>query len=344
MSVLNPVFDNFEETGYEEIAGFSPTFYRQIREMDANFKFGGWCADLMKVKLEEAVDNLFAASMDEAALTRIEEWLYLHANSEYDVETRRKMLGAVMTGTGKFGRQKIIDIVKTYTGVIPTMDFDHMLTIHADITEANTAEVNDMYAEIKKKIPAHILFIVYLDVFFTFYTKEEVTWQNMDIFFPVHEVTGSNFLDGSFLLDGSVQLNQVRYYDLALGLMYDMDYIDEWNNTDRSNDQFIISIEMFTETETDITEPSVTHSMYLPSWGCKTLNGTDALDGTIRLGHERNYDLTMPESGVEMPIVETEGWSLPGRLRNEHNMWFLDGTELLSTDRLVDAHIEEEVF
>ncbi len=344
MSVLNPVFDNFEESGYEEISGYSPAFYKQIKEMDANFKFAGWCTDLMKTKLEEVVDNLFAASMNEDAISRVEQWLYLHANSDYDLETRRKMLGAVMTGTGKFGRQKIIDIVQTYTGVTPTMTFDHMLTIHADITDANTEEVNDMYSEIKKKIPGHILFVIYLDVYYTFYTEEEASVEGIDIAFPIYTITGSEFFDGSFLLDGSVQLNHTRDYNLALGFVYDMDYVDEWNNTDKSNDEFTILVGMKAETETDITGAAVQHSMYLPSWGCKTLNGTNALDGTMRLGHERNYDLTMPQSGIQMPIVETEDWSLSARLRNEHNMWYLDGTEMLDTDRLIDAHIEEEVF
>ena len=192
MSVLNPVFDNWEETGYEEIAGFSPTFYRQIREMDANFKFAGWTADLMKTKLEEFVDNQFAASMDEATLTRIEQWLYLHANTEYDLETRRRMLGAVLTGTGKMGRQKIIDIVKNYTGVIPTMSFDHELTIEADITDASTAGVNGMIKELIPQLLERLAITNIQPVYKGFDSYDDMIAamnnSEVDVIFPVRHI------------------------------------------------------------------------------------------------------------------------------------------------------------
>ena len=39
------VFNNRQRSGYEEISSYSPKFYRQIKEMDAVYRFAGMNAD-----------------------------------------------------------------------------------------------------------------------------------------------------------------------------------------------------------------------------------------------------------------------------------------------------------
>lgn len=342
MSVLNPVFDNWEETGYEEIAGFSPTFYRQIREMDANFKFAGWTADLMKTKLEEFVDNQFAASMDEATLTRIEQWLYLHANTEYDLETRRRMLGAVLTGTGKMGRQKIIDIVKNYTGVIPTMSFDHELTIEADITDASTAGVNGMIKELHQKIPAHILFYIYLYVIFEIIVTEEFIWQGLKIKFPIYYWNDAQYLDGTWTLNGDYPLDDIHdNWVLPHGIMYSLDEVEELSDIDYSNSLWAILTRVKAETEEDA---AVTPGHYFQcvAWDCKMLNGTYALDGTARLFHVFRADL-IDSLGIISPVEEEEELS-DAVLEVRVNLYYLDGEEQLNSNRLLNAYYSSETL
>lgn len=41
------VFNNQQRSGYEEIASYSPRYYRSIKEMDAVFRLAGWLTDLM---------------------------------------------------------------------------------------------------------------------------------------------------------------------------------------------------------------------------------------------------------------------------------------------------------
>ena len=41
------VYNNQQRSGYEEIASYSPRYYRRIKEMDAVFRLAGWIIDLM---------------------------------------------------------------------------------------------------------------------------------------------------------------------------------------------------------------------------------------------------------------------------------------------------------
>ena len=40
-------------SGYEEIASYSPRYYRRIKEMDAVFRLAGWIIDLMAQDMED---------------------------------------------------------------------------------------------------------------------------------------------------------------------------------------------------------------------------------------------------------------------------------------------------
>ena len=69
------VFNNQQRSGYEEIASYSPRYYRSIKEMDAVFRLAGWLIDLMAQDMEDMVAFQFLKYMDDEALTRYEVFL-----------------------------------------------------------------------------------------------------------------------------------------------------------------------------------------------------------------------------------------------------------------------------
>ena len=61
------VYNNQQRSGYEEIASYSPRYYRNIKEMDAVFRLAGWLLDLMAQNMEDMVAFQFLKYMDDEA-------------------------------------------------------------------------------------------------------------------------------------------------------------------------------------------------------------------------------------------------------------------------------------
>ena len=61
------VFNNQQRSGYEEIASYSPRYYRSIKEMDAVFRLAGWLIDLMAQDMEDMVETDIPTTIPEAA-------------------------------------------------------------------------------------------------------------------------------------------------------------------------------------------------------------------------------------------------------------------------------------
>ena len=49
------VFNNQQRSGYEEIASYSPRYYRSIKEMDAVFRLAGWIIEIGRASCRERV-------------------------------------------------------------------------------------------------------------------------------------------------------------------------------------------------------------------------------------------------------------------------------------------------
>ena len=93
-------FDNFSQTGYEELSGWTPTFYRDIKEADANLRFAGATKDLIAQAIEEWCENMFIDTMGEEALSRMEAFYYMSENSSRPIAERRRLLKAAQLGSG----------------------------------------------------------------------------------------------------------------------------------------------------------------------------------------------------------------------------------------------------
>lgn len=153
------VFNNDVRSGYEEIKSYYPTYYFDVKEMDANFKFAGWLTDIMANGLELTVANQFVTSMGEEMITRMEVFLSLTSNKSRPLEERRKMVSATLIGFGKISGSRIKEIIKSFVDATVDISFkDEYLTILVarKTTEYTVLFMNDIESILSKQTPVHI--------------------------------------------------------------------------------------------------------------------------------------------------------------------------------------------
>ena len=167
-------FDNFSQTGYEELSGWTPTFYRDIKESDANLRFAGATKDLIAQAIEEWCENMFIDTMGEEALSRMEAFYYMSENSSRPIAERRRLLKAAQLGSGKIDRDRITRIVESYTGLSPSFEFIHKFNIIMSVPDEFSVLVGDLYKTLKKNMPAHIDFALVLGIYVEFFYSEAI--------------------------------------------------------------------------------------------------------------------------------------------------------------------------
>lgn len=180
--MLSTVFNNQQRSGYDEMLSYSPNFYKQIREMDVNFRFAGSTLDTMAENMERVVADQFIDSMDEESIARMEKWLEIDMDTSKSIEDRRKKVKLFWNGGDKFCGSLIKSMVKSYTGCeeTPSVRMTTHLTIMAQIKEENTVYISDLQELIERMKPAHIL----AEVLLVSTTKIKVRTMISHLLFP----------------------------------------------------------------------------------------------------------------------------------------------------------------
>lgn len=156
-----PYFDNFGESGYEQISSWSPKYYQDLLESDTLMKFAGKITDLEAESLEQWCQNMFIVTMGEEMLTRMEQFFHLEANSTRDIEDRRIRLLLAIRGSGKVSKEMIRSLAVTYTGQDCEVAFPASeLIITLDTSGTNGLYISDFMDVLNKKLPAHIKWTV----------------------------------------------------------------------------------------------------------------------------------------------------------------------------------------
>lgn len=153
------VFNNQQRSGYEEIASYSPFYYRNIREMDAIFHLEGWLVDLMAKDMENMIAYQFLKNMDEESLTRYEIFLGVARNMVRTLNERKSYIYAMLIGAGKLSACKIERMVNQFPGCVCDYIVLVESTLHVSIViiDELNIDIRDIIHElIKRKIPAHI--------------------------------------------------------------------------------------------------------------------------------------------------------------------------------------------
>lgn len=185
-------FNNFGQTGYDELKEWTPTYYQNIREADANLRFAGRTVDQMAQALEEWCANMFIDTMSEDMLSRMEAFYYLD-NSGRTMDERRRLLKAAQIGSGKVDVDRIKRIIKVYAGVDCEIEFLHELniTLHAGNKIVSFTDFTDI---IGRQIPAHLSWHVHQAMQQVNAIRPAVTVRSTYISCPIRE-EGKNATD-----------------------------------------------------------------------------------------------------------------------------------------------------
>ena len=70
--MLSTVFYNQQRSGYEELLSYGPLFYRDLLEMDTNYRFAGKTLDVGAEGLEKLMQDQFIDTADEETISRWE--------------------------------------------------------------------------------------------------------------------------------------------------------------------------------------------------------------------------------------------------------------------------------
>ena len=151
------VFNNQQRSGYEEIASYSPRYYRSIKDMDAVFRLAGWLIDLMAQDMEDMVAFQFLKYMDDEALTRYEVFLGIAKDPNKTLDERKAYINALLIGSGKLSADKIKAIVRQFVDCECDIQLSGAeLYINMTFKDNPDRYIEDIRSLIKGKVPAHI--------------------------------------------------------------------------------------------------------------------------------------------------------------------------------------------
>lgn len=315
----NTYFNNFLQTGYEELGSWTPPYYQSIKEADANLRFAGSTVDQIAGSLEKFCRNMFAKTMDEETLARMEEFFYMPQNATLDIDERRRLLGIAMSGTGKMSTEKIADIIRTYTGAESSFVFMHNLMIYIHITEDDRlGSVDTLKKELGAKMPAHIHYITNYRTELSIDDRdiEHIEMDRLSLKMAV-PFWYRQILNGKWILDGTKNLDGEFWYGMnpsltskfaiknhegismrsaVNALVYDSFSISPsvfiYGKVAEQHDLFCTSALMRSDLHMNSVE-QIEISIERRSVDCKFLDGGFLLDGTHILNsvHEKEEDL-----------------------------------------------------
>lgn len=147
-------FNNFGQSGYDELKEWTPSYYQKIKEADANLQFAGKTIDQMAQALEDWCANMFIDTMSEDMLSRMEAFYYLD-NAGRTLEERRRLLKAAQIGSGKVDIDRLRRIIKVYADVDCDFEFINELNIilHAGNKVIHFTDFTDILG---RQLPAHL--------------------------------------------------------------------------------------------------------------------------------------------------------------------------------------------
>lgn len=153
------VFNNQQRSGYEEIASYSPWFYRSIKEMDAVFRMAGFTLDHMAADLERTVSNQFVEHMEEEPFSRYEAFLGVKKDINKTLDERKAYINALLIGSGKFSADKIIAIVNQFVDCECSVQLSGA-ELYINIAFKNDPDkyIVDIRKFIEKWLPGHLTY------------------------------------------------------------------------------------------------------------------------------------------------------------------------------------------
>jgi hypothetical protein len=181
------IFNDYYDCTYDELVTYYPTFYNEVKEMQAVLKAEGDLIDDVKSGIETVFGDCFIDSADEKTIAKLETFLHIHMHGERSLDDRRRLVKSYFVGSGKLSASLLSDIIGTYTGAKSQCRFEpcdiegnNALYIDTERGAESNFYASDIMALVRAKLPAHIAY--QLNVVY----ENECTVQNEIVFgYPV---------------------------------------------------------------------------------------------------------------------------------------------------------------
>jgi len=159
------IFNDYYDCTYDELVTYYPTFYNEVKEMQAVLKAEGNLIDDVKSGIETVFGNCFIDSADEKTIAKLETFLHIHMHGERSLDDRRRLVKSYFVGSGKLSASLLSDIIGTYTGAASKCRFEpcdiegnNALYIDTERGAETNFYASDIMELIRAKLPAHIPF------------------------------------------------------------------------------------------------------------------------------------------------------------------------------------------
>ena len=155
---------DFSLSGYEELLSMYPNFYREVYEMQEILKAQGKLSDDLKTDIQQVFFNQFVEYADSETIAIYEKIIGIETDTNKNLDERRRIIRAFLTGSGKLSETVIKNMINSYTDgdvecsldTVSYGDDFHTLIITAERGSGEIINLNDVICLIEKKIPAHL--------------------------------------------------------------------------------------------------------------------------------------------------------------------------------------------
>lgn len=210
-----------EQSGYDELKSWTPTYWQGIKEADANLQFAGKTIDYMADALETWCKNMFIDTMDTEMLARMERFYYLDGTGR-TIEERRTILKATQSGSGRMNTARVKKIIEAYTGNDCEISFADIYRVFVIVNGTTRKQRDDMRDSMYRQMPAHIKWYIncrekYEEVI------DESNLESINLNRILFQISISVFnlrtFDGTWILDGSLKLDSESTYNAKVSIL-----------------------------------------------------------------------------------------------------------------------------
>ena len=157
--------EDYYASSYDELVTYYPTYYKDIKEMQAVLKSEGDMADNVKSGIERVLGDCFIDTSDEQTTAKRERFLHIHLHGDRSLADRKRLVKSYFVGAGKMSESLLSEIIGTYTGATSKCRFEpcdiagnNALYIDSERGPEATFYSSDIMELIWAKLPAHIPF------------------------------------------------------------------------------------------------------------------------------------------------------------------------------------------
>lgn len=150
------LYKNAFSTTYEEIKGFFPNWYADVKEMDAIWRAQGAQFDGVRAALNQIVSNAYVATADEYTIGELERFLRITPYVGQSLEERRQVVSLTLNAADHIGAPEIRDIVSKFTdgGNVSVNFAAGVIAVYVEYTRI--CSHMSCYKALLNAIPAHL--------------------------------------------------------------------------------------------------------------------------------------------------------------------------------------------